>query len=417
MRAQMEKTTSFVATAPSRSMSVLVIDDEPEILEEVTETLEDEGFDCLSAETADRALELLQERADIGVIVSDIRMPGMDGLQMAEQAIKLTEQGRDLSVIMVTGHAGMAEAIRALKIGVDDFLTKPISPEHLIHAVERSRELVRLRWQDRAFKAALEIEVAERTAEVRDLMAILEKKNHDLTLANRAKDEFLDMISHEMNTPMNAVLGFSQLLREDAVASGDETQVQTIDEILRAGHLLHRKLQNILSMAGAARGDGKLFLEKTDGGELLTLVRDTVQQAADDKNVRVDIDVPDVPVGMTADKGRLLQALRFLADNAIRYSPDGAKVHLAIAIVDEGNVSFAVTDNGAGMDDEQLGAALEPLRRGLGAFTDQEGGVGLGLPLARTFAEMHGGTMTVQSAPGAGTTVTLTIPLGMQEHT
>lgn len=401
---------------PSRSASgppttVLVVDDEADIVEEVVETLEDEGFRCVSAETGDEALSLLAERADIGIVVSDIRMPGTDGLQMAEQAVKLVERGRELSVIMVTGHAGMAEAIRALRVGVDDFLTKPISADHLIHSVERSRELVRLRWQDRAFKAALELEVAERTREVRDLMAALERQNRDLVLANRAKDEFLNLINHEINTPMNAILGFGQLLRGDLEEAGADAQVDSVDEILKAGRILHRKLQAILTMASVSQGDETLYLDQVNGEEILALVRDAVAKGAAEKGIDVALDLPERPITLVADQGRLLQAVRYLAENAVKYSPDGGAVRLALAPVGDDRVAITVADTGAGMTADQVVVALEPMRRGdPSGGGDQTGGVGLGLPLARTFAEMHGGGLSLESIPGKGTTVTITVP-------
>lgn len=392
------------------SSTVLVVDDEPDIVEEVVETLEDEGFECISAGNAADALDLLRSRADVSIVVSDIRMPGMDGLEMAQEVVRLNEHGRDLSVIMVTGHAGMAEAIDALKIGVDDFLTKPISPDHLVHSVERSRELVKLRWHDRAFKVALESEVAERTSEVRSLVAQLEKRNEDLTLASRVKTEFLDMISHEMNTPMNAILGFSQLLQQDAVEAGNENMQQSVEEILKAGHRLHRKLQAILSMANANRSETDLHLETVDGQDLLVLVSDALRKHAEAKGVRIHAGVADGPIDMVADIGRLSQAIRYLADNAVRYSPEQGDVYIRMSKADPDAVTVAIRDDGPGMSVAQLAVALEPLQRGEDAVGDQDGGVGLGLPLARAFAEMHGGSMHVDTELGKGTTVTLTLP-------
>jgi signal transduction histidine kinase len=412
-----EKVKGMRRDHPVPPDAVLVVDDEPDIVNEVLETLEDEGFACLGAGDGEAALALLRERPDIGIVVSDIRMPGMDGLALADEAVRLRERGRDLSVIMVTGHAGMAEAVEALKIGVDDFLTKPISPSHLVHSVERSRELVRLRWRERAFKVALETEVAERTAEVRTLMAELERRNQDLAVANRAKDEFLDMISHEINTPLNAILGFGQLLRDDMVAAGDAEASEAIAEILKAGNSLHRKLQAILSMASARRGDDRLHLDRFSADEMLALVSDGLRPAAEAKGVTVRHEIVDGPIDIRADLGRLSQAVRFLADNAVRHSPDGGVVTLRAGRQGSGGIAITVMDDGPGMTPEQVTSALEPLTRGGTAEKAENEGVGLGLPLARLFAELHGGTLEVESAPGEGTTATLTLPREVSSDT
>lgn len=390
--------------------TVLVVDDEPDIVDEMVDILEGEGFVCLSAASGSDAVALLRGRPDVGIVVSDIRMPGMGGLRMAEEITALCELGRDVSVIMVTGHAGMAEAIRALKIGVDDFLTKPLSPEQLVHSVTRSSELVQLRWQDRAFTVALEAEVAERTSEVRRLMAEVEEKNRDLAHANAAKDEFLDMISHEVNTPLNAILGFGQLLREDAAVANDREAVQSVDEILSAGRHLHRKLHAILTMASARRGDETLLVRPFFADDVLAVVADMVRRDAVARRITVRTEVPGGPIEAVADLGRLTQAVQHLAENAVRHSPDGGCVTIRADVSEDGMLTIAVADDGSGMSADELAAALEPLRRGKGVAGDVQGGVGLGLPLARLFAEMHGGSLTVETEPGAGTTAVLSVP-------
>lgn len=390
--------------------TVLVVDDEPDIVAEMVEILESEGFACLSASSGSAALVLLRDRTDVGVVVSDIRMPGMGGLQMAEEVTALSDQGREISVVMITGHAGMTEAIRALKIGVDDFLTKPISPEQLVHSVTRSSELVQLRWQDRAFTVALEVEVAERTREVRRLMAELEARNRELVHANAAKDEFLDMISHEVNTPLNAILGFGQLLRQDAAVVQDRESLEAVDEILSAGHHLHRKLQSILSMASVRHGGEQLHVQSFFADEVLAAVSDTLRRDADARRIRVRTEVLNGPIEVVADLGRLAQAIRHLAENAVRHSPVGGLVTIRAGLEEGDMLTITVADDGPGMSADELAAALEPLRRGRAVAVDVPGGVGLGLPLARLFAEMHGGSLVVETEPGAGTTAVLSVP-------
>ena len=189
--------TGFIRTdVPSELPSVLIVDDEIDIGEAVVEMLEYEGVTCLSAVSAQAALDLVQSDASIGVVVTDIRMPGMDGLEMARQLKAKLAPERDVFIIVVTGHAGMKEAVEALKLGAEDFLTKPISPDHLLHSVRRAGEMVQLRQHERGFQKQLAQEVKIKTDD-------LNEANHKLSAANCIKDQFLSVMGHELRTPLN----------------------------------------------------------------------------------------------------------------------------------------------------------------------------------------------------------------------
>jgi DNA-binding NtrC family response regulator len=117
---------------------VLIIDDEVETTEEIAFKLSNHGFQCLIAHDATSALQLFDDEPRISIVISDIRMPGMDGLELCRILKSRYEGERDLALLMVTGHAGIDEAVEALKVGVLDFLTKPLHPHHLVHAVKRA---------------------------------------------------------------------------------------------------------------------------------------------------------------------------------------------------------------------------------------------------------------------------------------
>ncbi len=171
---------NMIDNAVLTTAKILIIDDEPDIVDEVVEQLEDEGLVCVSAYNAAQALELIEADTAIGVVVTDIRMPGMGGLEMARKLSDDYGDSRDLFVIVVTGHAGMKEAIEALQLGAEDFLTKPISPDHLLHSVRRAGEMIHLRANERFYQQKLEQQVQAKTTEVRELAADLAARNQEL---------------------------------------------------------------------------------------------------------------------------------------------------------------------------------------------------------------------------------------------
>lgn len=160
----------MLAQAANQEVTVLCVDDEPEIVEEITEDLELENFPTRSAGSPEEALAILDEDESIGIIVSDIRMPNMDGLQFIAE-LKQRWPNRSLQVIMLTGHAGYDEAVQALRLGAFEFLAKPVSLEHLIHVVNRAKEMLGLRAHEKNLREFLVREIARLNAQIDRLRA------------------------------------------------------------------------------------------------------------------------------------------------------------------------------------------------------------------------------------------------------
>lgn len=396
---------------------VLIVDDEYDIVEEVVEHLEDEGLECVPAHNAAEAMDLVKNDPEIGIVVTDIRMPGMDGLEMARELDKEYGETRDLFVIVVTGHAGMKEAIEALQLGAEDFLTKPISPDHLLHSVRRAGKMISLRANERFYQDHLEREVRERTAEVRQLADDLEKrnkelsvKNQELTVVNQLKDEFMQMMSHELNTPLNAIMGFSQLLMDNSRRGDSQQCEKCADHIHSAGMRLTKTVDSILTlssmMAGDLRPDCSIF---TSRDFVDSVVSDYVQRM-DSLNAVLHSDGPDQPFDISADFTLLHKAVGHLLENAATFGGEGGGVSISISKEDD-LARIAVADEGPGMTEEQIAIAMEPMRQIDGSIGRKFEGMGLGLPLVRGIAEMHGGMLEIDSTPGEGTKATIIVPV------
>ena len=401
---------SFV---PSR---VLIVDDEPDIVEEVIEQLDDEGFDCVFAYSADQAIEMVGKDSGIGVIVTDIRMPGMDGLEMARKLKDEAGSLRDLYIIVVTGHAGMAEAIESLQLGAEDFLTKPISPNHLVHSVRRAEEMIQLRSNDRVFQLHLEQQVKAKTSEIRvmaDELAeqntLLEKQNQELAVIGKLKDEFLQMMSHELNTPLNAIVGFAQLMKESLNEAGDTKNEQCANHILAAGNRLAESVDSILTLAEISAGKLEMDLSDFSAQNLVDSLVSENAQILEHQNTKLRSDIPDPSLQIQADYQELKKAIGRLLENAAKYGQKDGAVTISVRSEND-QVKFIISDNGPGMTSEQIAMALEPLRQVDGSMARKHEGLGLGLPIAKGIAELHGGSLEIQSAEGAGTIVTISMP-------
>lgn len=156
------------------AISVLVVEDEADIRSEVMECLSEEGWECLEATNGEEGLDLIRRNTDIAVVLTDIQMPSRTGLEMVAAAKAEIDNDRDMEFVIMTGHGGSREAIDALKMGVMDFLEKPIHMDHLIHVVRRAEELVLLKRARRHYGAGLEADVQAKTIEIQKLLGDLE---------------------------------------------------------------------------------------------------------------------------------------------------------------------------------------------------------------------------------------------------
>ncbi|MFT4875109.1 HD domain-containing phosphohydrolase, partial [Congregibacter sp.] len=154
---------------------ILIAEDEKENRDEIVECLVDNGFECVEASNGEEGLNLLRRDTGITIVVSDILMPGKSGLEMIDSAQFEIGKDRDLEFIILTGHGGAKEAIEALKLGVLDFIEKPLDLNHLVHVVRRAEELIFLKRASRHHKAGMEADVQAKTLQIQTLLGSLEK--------------------------------------------------------------------------------------------------------------------------------------------------------------------------------------------------------------------------------------------------
>jgi PAS domain S-box-containing protein len=228
------------------------------------------------------------------------------------------------------------------------------------------------------------------------------------TAANQAKSEFLAVMSHELRTPLNAILGYTDLLLMGVphpLQDGSAMQVQRIGASAR--HLL-QIIEQILAFSRLEAGREEAHPEDV---ELCELVRETaalIQPLAEQKGLAFDLQLPDEPVPLRTDPGKLRQILLNLLSNAIKFTEAGV-VGLRAEAAGAG-VRIAVRDTGVGLAPEQLDRVFEPFWQADHSRTRQAGGTGLGLSVTRQLAQLLGGEAFAESEVGEGTTFTVTLP-------
>jgi PAS domain S-box-containing protein len=227
--------------------------------------------------------------------------------------------------------------------------------------------------------------------------------------ASRLKDEFLATLSHELRTPLNAVLGYARMLRAGTIA-GAKTQA-ALEVVERNATSLKQIIEDVLDVSRIVAGRLRLNVEPVDLPAILHEAAATLAPSADLKGVRLEtmIDMRTTPVSGDAD--RLRQIVWNLLANAVKFTPRGGQVQLRLARV-ESHVEITVSDTGRGIAPDFLPYVFERFRQGDATFSREQGGLGLGLAIAKQLTELHGGTISAASdGAGRGATFTVTLPL------
>jgi PAS domain S-box-containing protein len=228
-------------------------------------------------------------------------------------------------------------------------------------------------------------------------------------IANRAKSEFLANMSHELRTPLNAILGFSDIIAARTFGDGDfERYSEYARDIHNSGTHLLSLINDILDLSKIE--SGRTVLLESDVslahlfGEAGALLGDA------HKDLEFHVDIPDPSPHLRVDERKIIQILVNLLSNAFKFTPAGGSVTLKAATLADGSLSISVRDTGIGIDAAEVENVLAPFGQVESAFSRKYQGTGLGLPLAKALCELHGGTLTLESAVGVGTTVTILLP-------
>ena len=358
----------------SRKPSILVVDDESALCELCPGVLKECRVFC--AANGEEALRVLDSE-EIDVILTDVMMPGMSGLDLLGIA---KEREPNRVVIIMTGYSDREIVLRALKAGADDFISKPINLLQLRTVIDKTLERKALR----------------------------EELLH-LKYTDRLKTDFLGLVSHKLKTPVTVISLFLQNLARGIGDIHDPAFVATLRLILEESGYLGDLIQELLTFSDMLLQDGPPDIRPSDLAELAVTVLDELSYLAADKKITLDHQFDGSFSPLLLDRRRIAFAIRALLHNAIKFSPRGGTVTLG-ATIDAETVRLEIRDNGPGIPAEELLKVFEKFYQIDPGRTGQVQGFGLGLFYARSFIRDHGGRLQLMSSPGTGTTAVITLP-------
>jgi two-component system, cell cycle sensor histidine kinase DivJ len=343
----------------------------------------------------------------------------------------------DLIVVLdASGRISSASAAARRMLGMDPQELEGLMPGVLVHIAEFQTlqtalqqtqtdgvpvtAQVRLRRKDGIFlwtEIAMRAEGQGVVACIRDVSARRAREQALIGEASAAleqsksKSRFLANMSHELRTPLNAIVGFSDMIRQEVFGPvGHVRYREYAGHIHSSGQHLVDMISDLLDMSKIEAGKFKLSLKPVELGPVIGEALEMMRLQADQAGVALTIDVPrDVPAPM-ADRRAIKQIMLNLLSNAIKFTPAQGRV-TAAARRDGANVVIEVRDTGVGIPEADLQRIGKPFEQAGDPMRDMRKGTGLGLSLVASLAELHGGGMRIDSAPGDGTTVTVTLPV------
>ncbi|MGE0546259.1 MAG: ATP-binding protein [Kofleriaceae bacterium] len=371
--------------APVRPASrrILIADDNADLREYVSGLL-GRYFTVDTVEDGKAALAVA-ETGWPDVLVADVMMPGMDGFALV-RALRAHPQTCALPVILLSARAGEQATLEGLQSGADDYLVKPFSGRELIARVRTQLAMVELRAQVIRERARFE-------AFVRSLAV---------------RDDFIAMASHELRTPLTALAlqleGIHRLAETHSAGASNGRLVSRVEVALRQTDRLTGLIENLLDASRLSMGRLELAREELD---LADVVRSAMRRFETDAlAVGSSFHLDATSVRGRWDRARIEQAVRSLLSNAVKYAPH-TQIDIHVA-GDADTAQIVVSDAGIGMSPTELLHVFDRFERA--APSENYGGLGLGLYLAREIVRTHGGMLDVDSTPGVGTRFTVTLP-------
>ncbi|MGI2909106.1 ATP-binding protein [Tolypothrix sp. VBCCA 56010] len=364
-----ETKTSF----PNSPAHILIVDDNADMRDYLKRILSEHDVEVEAVADGAAALAIVTERVP-SLVLSDVMMPLLDGFELLK-ALRADARTKEVPIILLSARAGEESVIEGLQAGADDYLIKPFSATELVTRVLAHLQMAQLRSQ------AL----------------------HQEKTINRMKDKFLAEVSHELNTPLVAILGWTRLLRSSQPSQAMLTK--SLETIERNATLQAKLVQDLLDISRITAGKINLNLQPVELQQVIENAIATVRQSLETKDIRLECLLDPSPTIVQGDPDRLQQIILNLLTNAVKFTPQKGRIKVCVQ-TNETQAQISVSDTGCGIDAEFLSYIFETFRQA----SSSKKGLGLGLAIARNLIELHGGTIHAQS-PGVGQGATFIIEL------
>lgn len=350
-----------------KKSKILIVDDAVDMVELLKKRLRFEGYDTAEAYDGEKGLKQVAEY-NPDLIILDVMMPKLDGYEVCRR-LKSDENTKYIPILMLTAKGEVEDKVKGLDIGANDYLAKPFDYKELS---ARVRSLV-------AIKAAREKLVEEEKS--------------------KALDQMMEAVAHEIRNPLTSIGGFARRVYEK-LPEGDPNK-KYMEIIIKDVARLENMIRGLVELKITAIS----YRELTNINDVIMEALNLFEQDLEDKGIEVKIELVDNPPLLSVDKEQIKMALANLIKNSIEAMQEKLKILKIASHISDGRMEIQVSDTGKGIPKDKIKNIFDPF------FTSKVYGPGLGLTFTLKIIQEHRGAISVESEPGKGTTLTITLPL------
>jgi signal transduction histidine kinase len=369
----MSNPTELYARLSEGTPAILLVDDDANILDTAKDILEEAHFEISTASNGAKAIELLDQKA-FNVVVVDFQLPDLTGLELAR---KVRERNDFTLVILMTGHASLEMAVKAIQEAIYDYLIKPVDPAQLQRTIERALAQQKL------------------VLENKTLLEDLKNANETMARLDTLKSRMLTVLSHDLRTPLSSIRGYSELLRSGVKGRLTENQKKMVEITIQEADHLNGLIGDLLDLANIDAGHLNLDIREVPFEDIVEKAVSRVKLVSEMKEVPLEVVLPAPLPSVSADLQRMVQVVANLLRNSLKYSARGGRVYVN-AVENGDQVELKISYGGQGFSSDKLNSIFAILRGQSDPHGAQDG-LRVTLALAKEVVQAHGGEIGLDS--------------------
>jgi two-component system sensor histidine kinase/response regulator len=367
---------------------ILIVDDTLKNIQLLGAILKKAAYDISIATSGKQALSLL-ESVTPDLILLDVMMPDMDGYEVCK-TIKKIKKLETVPVIFLTGKTDTDDIVKAFEVGASDYVMKPYKTAELLARVGLQLDLKFARDE-------------------------LKASNDELARMNKDKDQFLSIISHDLRSPFQGILGLSGLLKTEFDTFSPEDRMDIVELLDSSLNSVYKLIENLLSWSLVEMGKYKLYATRINVLEVANSQLQLYKIQLKDKSIVLNVNIDD-SLDLVTDEQGLSTVIRNLFSNAVKFTPEGGSITVSAGLCNDSLVSISVIDTGPGISEEIINRVLgnDDMRLKSLPGTNSEQGSGIGLLLSRELIHLMGGKLEIISKGEKGSEFKFYLPPEMR---